>query len=127
MAGQQFASDNRRVYRTGVVPAASATIMQAVAAEAVEAELPVAYALSGNYPNPFNPATTIPFALPEASMVKIAVYDLTGRRVAVLVEGELAVGYHTVQFQGGGLASGVYLVRMQAGVFSHVQRMTLVK
>ena len=60
-------------------------------------------------------------------MVKIAVYDMTGRRVAVLVEGELAAGHHTVQFQGQGLASGVYLVRMQAGSFSQVRRMTLVK
>jgi hypothetical protein len=99
------------------------------AAEALsEAEaVPASFALESNYPNPFNPETVIPFALPEASRVEIAVYDLLGRRVAVLVEGELAAGRHAVRFRGEDLASGVYLVRMQAGSFRAVRRMTFVK
>ena len=78
--------------------------------------------LSSNYPNTFNPETTIPFALPEASEVTIAVYDLLGREVAVLVEGEMAAGRHEVQFRADSLPSGLYLVRMQAGAFSQVRR-----
>ena len=100
---------------------------QASAQGLESASVPEAYALSSNYPNPFNPETTIPFAVPEASEVTIAVYDLLGREVAVLVEGEMAAGRHEVQFRANGLPSGMYLVRMQAGSFSQVRRMTLVK
>ncbi len=89
--------------------------------------VPASFALEGNYPNPFNPETTIPFAVPEASAVNVSVYNLLGRRVAVLVDGEMAAGRHEVRFRADDLASGVYLVRMQAGSFSHVRRMTLVK
>ena len=89
--------------------------------------VPSSFALEGNYPNPFNPTTTIPFALPEASQVTLAVYDLLGRRVAVLVEREMAAGRHEAVFEAGHLSSGVYLVRMQTEGFSQVRRMTLVK
>ncbi len=57
----------------------------------------------------------------------IAVYDVTGRRVAVLVSGPMPAGHHQVQFRGDHLPSGMYLVRMQAGSFSQVRRMTLIK
>ena len=89
--------------------------------------VPSSFALESNYPNPFNPTTTILFALPEATEVTLAVYDLLGRRVAVLVEGEMAAGRHAVRFEASQLSSGVYLVRMQASSFSQVRRMTLIK
>ena len=89
--------------------------------------VPASFALEANYPNPFNPQTTIPFAVPEASPVELAVYDLLGRRVALLVAGELAAGRHEAVFEAGHLSSGVYLVRLEAGSFSQVRRMTLVK
>ena len=89
--------------------------------------LPEVFALSSNYPNPFNPTTTLPFALPESSEVTIAVYDVTGRRVALLVSGLMAAGHHEVQWRADNLPSGMYLVRMQAGSFSEVRRMTLIK
>ena len=93
-----------------------------------EAEaVPSSFALESNYPNPFNPTTTIPFALPSSSEVTLAVYDLLGRRVAVLVEGPMAAGRHEVRFEADHFSSGVYLVRMQSGSFSEVRRMTLVK
>ena len=94
---------------------------------AERASVPASFALGGNYPNPFNPTTTIPFALPEAADVTLAVYDLLGRRVAVLVEGEMAAGRHEAVFEAGHLSSGVYLIRMQSAGFSQVRRMTLVK
>lgn len=92
-----------------------------------EAALPTAFALEANYPNPFNPETVLPFALPEAAQVTIAVYDVMGRRVAVLVDGAVAAGHHRVTFRAEGLPSGLYLVRMQAGSFAQTRRLTLVK
>ena len=76
--------------------------------------LPTDYDLSQNYPNPFNPTTTIRYALPQASQVSLEVYDMLGRRVATLVEGPRAAGYHMAIFDGSALASGVYIYRLRA-------------
>jgi len=75
--------------------------------------IPEKYALNHNYPNPFNPVTTIPFDLPEASRVQIQIYDLTGREVAVVASGQYSAGSHMVTFNGSGLPSGIYLIRAQ--------------
>ncbi len=107
--------------------AAQARLTEDVQSLSATLDVPAEFALSSNYPNPFNPETTIPFALPEASEVLIAVYDVTGRRVALLVSGPMQAGHHEVAFRADHLASGLYLVRMQAGSFSQVRRMTLVK
>jgi hypothetical protein len=96
-------------------------------ADASPEALPTAYALEGNYPNPFNPVTTLRYALPEAATVRLVVYDLLGREVARLVEGVQQAGHHAVAFDGSGLASGVYLYRLEAGTFVQTRRMTLVK
>ena len=81
--------------------------------EEVLAMIPGEFALKHNYPNPFNPMTTIPFDLPEASRVQIHIYDLTGREVAVVASGQYSAGSHTVTFNGSGLPSGIYLIRAQ--------------
>ncbi len=88
---------------------------------------PRAYRLAGNYPNPFNPATTIRYELPEAAHVCISVYDILGRRVAELVNGEQIAGYRSVQWDGTGSASGVYYCRMDAGGFSKTIKMLLLR
>jgi hypothetical protein len=75
--------------------------------------IPEKYALNHNYPNPFNPVTTIPFDLPEASRVQIQIYDLTGREVAVVASGQYSAGSHMVTFNGSGLPSGIYIIRAQ--------------
>jgi hypothetical protein len=75
--------------------------------------VPEAYRLDQNYPNPFNPSTSITFTLPEDARVELAVYDVLGRLVRVLSDGELAAGEHTVRFDAGTLSSGVYLLRMR--------------
>jgi len=88
---------------------------------------PLAYALEQNYPNPFNPQTTIRFALPEAGMVTVRVYDLLGRLVATLVEGDRPAGWHEVLWDASGVASGVYVHRLEAGDFSQTHRMILLR
>ncbi len=94
---------------------------------AVQAEVPAAYALEAAYPNPFNPQTTIRFGVPEAAQVSLAVYDVLGRQVRVLVEGRRAAGVHEVVFEAGGLPSGTYLVRLVTPARSFVQTVQLVK
>lgn len=90
-------------------------------------EVPEQVSLEPNYPNPFNPATTIPFALPAPGHVRVQVYDVLGRRVATLVDGHRPAGRHEVVFDGQGRASGVYLVRLEARGRTITQRMLMVK
>jgi PKD repeat protein len=95
-------------------------------------DLPEEFALNGNYPNPFNPTTTINFDLPEAADVRLEVYDLMGRRVATLISSQLGAGRYEAQWNarsdgGAAVASGVYLYRLQAGSFEEVKRMVLMK
>ncbi|MEJ2506368.1 MAG: T9SS type A sorting domain-containing protein, partial [Ignavibacteriaceae bacterium] len=89
--------------------------------------LPTVYSLSQNYPNPFNPTTTIKFGIPKAGDVSLAVYDILGRKVAELINGNLTAGYHTVNFNATNLASGVYFYRIEAGDFVSVKKLMLLK
>jgi hypothetical protein len=97
-----------------------------VSAEETSA-LPAEFALQQNYPNPFNPATTITFALPKDSRVKLTVFDLLGREVAVLVDRVKPAGVHTAEFNAAILPSGVYYYRVEAGEFTVTKKMLLVK
>ena len=90
-------------------------------------ELPAEVTLSPNYPNPFNPETTIRYALPQAGEVRLVVYDLLGHEVAILVEGSKPAGDHTVRFGAGNLPSGLYVYRLQAQDKTIVRTMILVK
>lgn len=83
--------------------------------------------LHQNYPNPFNPVTVISYQLPVNSDVTLEVYDMLGRRFALLVDGVLAAGSHEVTFDASNLASGVYLYRLSAGQFVQTRQMVLVK
>ena len=79
-------------------------------------ELPKEIALDQNFPNPFNPSTSIRFALPESETVTLRVYDTLGRPAATLLDQKPhTAGTHTVRFDGAGLASGVYLYRLEVG------------
>ena len=89
--------------------------------------LPTEFKLGQNYPNPFNPMTLIDFALPEANDVRMVLYNVLGQEVAVIHEGYLPAGYHQFSFNGSNLASGVYLYRVEAGRFSDVHKMILLK
>jgi hypothetical protein len=88
---------------------------------------PIVFSLRQNYPNPFNAATKIEFALPHPGPVRLEVFDLLGRRVAILVDGEYPAGVHAVTWNGGGAPSGVYTYRLAAGGFSENRKMVLLK
>ncbi|MEM1093845.1 MAG: T9SS type A sorting domain-containing protein [Bacteroidota bacterium] len=78
-----------------------------------ETEVPSTMTLEQNYPNPFNPVTTIGFTLPQAQQVTLAVYDVLGRRVQVLVDGVLSAGRHEALFDAANLPSGTYVYRLE--------------
>ena len=89
--------------------------------------VPGSFALQQNYPNPFNPATAIEYTVPATSKVRLEVFDILGRSVAVLVNGEQAVGTYTVRFDAARLASGLYLYRLTAASKVQVKTMLLLK
>jgi hypothetical protein len=88
---------------------------------------PADYILHGATPNPFNPTTTLSFALPQAGQVKLSVFDVAGRQVAELVNGYRDAGSHEVTFDASNLASGLYLYQLSAGNFSATGKMMLLK
>jgi hypothetical protein len=90
-------------------------------------EVPVEFGLTGNYPNPFNPETTIGFEMPESAQVTLAVYDLLGRRVAMLVNGVLGAGKHTARFDASTPPSGGYIYRLTTPSGEFTKMMTLMK
>ncbi len=90
-------------------------------------EVPEVFALESNYPNPFNPQTTIRFDVPESAVVRLVVYDVLGRQVRVLVDGARAAGRHEVVFEAGDLASGTYLYRLETPAGHFVKTMLLMK
>ncbi|MBD3410452.1 MAG: T9SS type A sorting domain-containing protein [Ignavibacteriales bacterium] len=97
------------------------------AVETVGEDVPTEFALSQNFPNPFNPATTIEFALPRAANVELKVYNLLGEVVATVAQGAFDAGYHQVTFNAANLASGIYFYSIEADDFTSVKKMTLLK
>ena len=93
----------------------------------VTSSTPQAFVLDGAYPNPFNPTTTISFTLPEASKVNLTVFDMNGREVATLVNGQRDAGHHSVSFDATNLSSGVYFYTLTAGANVANGKMALVK
>ena len=90
-------------------------------------DIPRVFALEQNYPNPFNPTTVIDYQLPAASEVRLIVYDMLGRQVAVLVNGMKAPGRYDVEFDATAHASGVYFYTLTAGAFVQTRKMIVVK
>lgn len=88
---------------------------------------PVVFELSNNYPNPFNPTTTIRFALPQAVQVSLKIYDILGREVIELVNENKPAGVYEVNFDASKLASGTYIYRLRAGNYIESKKMILLK
>jgi flagellar hook assembly protein FlgD len=100
--------------------------------EDATAEVPTVFTLFQNTPNPFNPATAIPFSLSRPERVRLTVYDALGRAVAVLASGSFAAGSHTVRWdgrdtRGNAVSSGVYLYRLDAGGKAETRKMLLAR
>lgn len=94
--------------------------------------LPSAFELSQNFPNPFNPATSIEFKIPEGADVRLAVYNILGQQVKLLHEGDLSAGAYRTEFaavddSGAPLPSGIYFYRLSAGAYSETRRMILLR
>ncbi len=110
-----------------VIPMRARFAIPTATAVADEAEVPEEIVLYQNFPNPFNPITSVRYSLPRATEVRLAVYDLLGREVAVLVDGMGAPGLYEVQVDAGHWASGVYFYTLQTATQKVTQRMVLVK
>ncbi|PAP79252.1 hypothetical protein B1759_12965 [Rubrivirga sp. SAORIC476] len=93
----------------------------------LEVAPPEALALDAPYPNPSHGTITVPFVVPRDGPVRLAAYDVLGREVGVLAEGDTEAGAHEVRWPTAGLASGVYLVRVVAGAEAQVRRVTVVR
>ncbi len=98
-----------------------------VAAIPLSGLVPSGYYLAQNYPNPFNAVTELVYAIAEPGYVRLCVYDLTGRLVAMLADEDQSAGEHRVTFDASDLASGVYIYRLEAGAFVSQQKMVLLK
>lgn len=85
------------------------------------------FALNQNFPNPFNPSTTLSFSLPLSGMTTLKVYDIIGKEVATVIDEELAAGLYSVPFNASHLPSGVYFYTLQSGNYRMTKKMSLVK
>jgi len=89
--------------------------------------LPTEYGLSQNHPNPFNPVTQINFSLPEATHVRLQVYNVVGQVVATLVDRDMQAGYQSVTWNASSVASGIYFYRLETNAFTDTKKMVLLK
>ncbi len=92
-----------------------------------EQNVPASIRLLPNYPNPFNPSTNVRFSLPSSTQVKLDVFDTLGRHISTLVDGTLDRGLHSTPFDGNGLASGLYLVRLQTPGSTYAKKIILLR
>jgi hypothetical protein len=100
---------------------------QVVSVHGFQQITPSNFHLSQNFPNPFNPATTISFSLPLKSFVTVNVFDILGREVSILVSEDLAAGTYSRQWNAATLPSGIYFYHIQAGSFTETKKCLLVK
>lgn len=121
----RFSKNNSQQYRLDDIH------LRGVAVEATSADIsdgiPNSIRLVQNYPNPFNPATSIQFDLPQNQIVKLAVYDMLGREVAVLADGMRQAGFHEVSWNASDMASGIYIYSLETSSKRITRKMTLMK
>ena len=105
----------------------SFTVAVGTGIESASGEIPATYQLHPNYPNPFNPQTTLRIDVPASGHVSLVIYDVLGRAVETLVDGPLKAGSYTYTWDAGTLPSGLYLARVQADSFQQTRQLTLLK
>jgi|GEM_PF-1177975 len=110
-------SEEQRLSKDGILPDS----------EPKDPLLPEEYTLQHNYPNPFNPITSLCFGLPERTHVTLTIYDITGRLVEQLINQHIPAGYHTISWDATSYSSGVYIARLKAGRSIKTQKMVLMK
>lgn len=88
---------------------------------------PYTYFLKNNYPNPFNPTTSIEFTLPNSSPTVLSLFNVLGEEIATLVDEELPAGTHTIEWNAGPAPSGVYFCRLQAGSYAATKKILLLR
>jgi hypothetical protein len=115
-------SSTKEVYQSEYIPFRSLTLAGIAVTPGAQH-----FALEQNFPNPFNPRTTIRFALPRRSHVTLGVYSVSGQELTTLVDGELEPGSYGVQFDGSALSSGVYIIRMKAEAFVASTKLLLLR
>ncbi|MCE7857912.1 MAG: T9SS C-terminal target domain-containing protein [Ignavibacteria bacterium CHB3] len=96
-----------------------------VSVEELDSEIPVDYKLEQNFPNPFNPTTTIQFSIPELSFVKIEVFNTLGEKVTTLVSEELFAGNYKYEWIAENLPSGIYFYKMKADSYEQTKKLVL--
>ena len=92
-----------------------------------ELGVPTEFAISQNYPNPFNPTTTITYQLPQSGQVHLAVYNISGQLVEMLVSMHKNAGYHSVIWKATGMPTGLYFCTLKANGFTVTRKIVLVK
>ncbi|MBN1153646.1 T9SS type A sorting domain-containing protein [candidate division KSB1 bacterium] len=97
------------------------------AVESNIASVPGEFKVYDNYPNPFNPVTTIQYDIPKNSMVQLKVFDILGREVATLVNRKQAAGSYSINFDASNLANGIYIYKITADNYSSTKKMMLLK
>ena len=120
-----------RLNENAVIDVASAAEIS-LSVLGIDDQMPSKFALHNNYPNPFNPETTIRFDIPEETMVKLIIYDVSGKEVNVLTAGTLKAGFYRIRWNGKdhsghGVSAGMYLYHIDAGEFSDTKKLILLK
>ena len=100
---------------------------EAVTISIPENDIPQEFALDANYPNPFNPRTAISFKLSAISNVELSIYDMSGKKIATLVNDNMPAGYYERNWDASDFSSGIYFYRLQAGDFVNTKKMVLMK
>jgi photosystem II stability/assembly factor-like uncharacterized protein len=126
--GEVLGQGTSGVYKLAITYNVSATPVTVTGVQPGEITgIPEKYNLYQNYPNPFNPVTKIKYDLPESSVIKITVYDQLGKQVAVLANGFTNAGSYEVSFDASGLASGIYVCKLETPDASFTRKMSLIK
>jgi len=119
--------DGELINLEGDIPAFENNQLYIVSSLTEAVALPQTFSLDRAYPNPFNPTTTLSFAIPVDSEVSLSIYNLQGREVSTLINGNMDAGYHSVIWNADAHASGIYFVKMVAGDYISTQKLMLVK